>query len=119
MFFRNGTLANVASKSWSTVLTNNNFTDYLNSTYLPLSGGTASGSLWASTTSGSEINVGVKNTGGNLYLWMTSNGGGLWSSTGGTVITVTSDGKKKFNTTNYGSSLPSSGGIGEIFFKLV
>lgn len=132
MYFRSGTLTSFSSKSWSRMLTDQNYTSFCATanhthSYLPLSGGSASGSVWASTSSGSEIDLGVSNTGGLLYLYGTSSGCGLYSSKAGSLIWADKAGGTRFSgvfhgtfyTENKGSSLPSSGADGEIFFKTI
>lgn len=96
-------------------LMTNNFNQYA----LPLTGGTTSGSLWAHTVSASEIDMGVSNTSGSIYFYSNKNACGIWASNGDCLASVSSSGQKKFYTTNHGSSLPSSGYVGEIFYKLV
>lgn len=128
IYFRNSAVTTLSSKAWTQVLTNQNYTSYCASAshshnYLPLTGGIASGSVWASTSSGSEIQMGISNTGGKLYFYGSSKGCGIYSSAGGGVIYVSSTGDKtlygRMVTTNNGSTLPSSGYAGEVYFKIV
>lgn len=126
MFFRCGTTTSFSSQSWSTVLTNKNYTSFCaaashDHNYLPLTGGAASGSLWSTTSSGSEIQIGVSNTAGKIYFYSQSVYYGIYTSTAGSIVRISSGGKVfcggKYLTTNYGSTLPSSGEVGEIFYK--
>lgn len=129
MYFRNGTTTSFSSNSWSQVLTDKNFTSFCASAshshnYLSLSGGTASGSIYATNTSASEIDMGVTNAGGHIYFYSQQSTCGIYSDKGGGICRVDSSGSKmlfgKLATTNKGSSLPSSGSEdGEVFFKIL
>lgn len=71
------------------------------------------------TVSSGQATLGVHNTqnSGNLYMYDTGNTRGIYTSDLESVVQIT-EGKIKLFSNNSGSTLPSSGKLNEIFFKI-